>query len=85
MKLLDKSGQWPLHMDGTYKLTWKAFLVLISSITHAQHWFHPVSLSLVGNEHMSVYMHLFTVTEKAYVEESGHELDHHLLLLMGLQ
>ena len=37
MKLLDRSSQWPLHVDGTYKLTWQGFLVLISGITDAQH------------------------------------------------
>ena len=35
LKLLESSGQWPLHMDGTYKLTWQGFPVLISGTTDA--------------------------------------------------
>ena len=49
VKLLEKSDCWPLHVDGTYKLTWQGFPVLISGITDAQHRFHPVSLSLVSH------------------------------------
>ena len=66
VKLLDRSGQWPLHVDGTYKLTWQGFPVLISGITDAQHRFHPVSLSLVSHERTSVYLHLFTALKDAY-------------------
>ena len=75
MKLLDRSGQWPLHVDGTYKLTWQGFPVLISGITDAQHRFHPVSLSLVSHERTSAYLHLFTALKDAYAQESGQDLD----------
>ena len=50
LQLLGKTRHWFLHIDGTYKLIWKGFLVLISSIIDVQHRFHPVSLSLVSHE-----------------------------------
>ena len=75
VKLLDKSGQLPLHVDGTYKLTWQGFLVLISGITDAQHWFHPASLSLVSHERTSTYLHLFMVLKDVDTQESGRDLD----------
>ena len=37
VKLLDKLGWWPLHMDGTYKLTWEGFTGLIFDATDAKH------------------------------------------------
>ena len=75
VKLFDNSNQWPLYVDGTYKLTWQGFLVLISGITNAQHRFHPVSLSLVGHERTSGYLQLFKMLKQAYLEESSHKLD----------
>ena len=75
VKLLDRSGPWPLHVDGTYKLTWQGFPVLISGITDAQHRFHPVSLSLVSHERTSAYLHLFTALKDAYAQETGRDLD----------
>ena len=75
MKLLGRLGQWPLHMDGTYRLTWQGFLVLISGIIDAQHWFDLVSLPLVNHEHTTAYLHLFTVLKDTYAEETVRELD----------
>ena len=75
VKLLEKSDCWPLHVDGTYKLTWQGFPVLISGITDAQHRFHPVSLSLVSHERTSAYKHLFTALKEAHADESGRELE----------
>ena len=75
MKLLEKSDSWPLHVDGTYKLTWQGFPVLIFGITDTQHRFHPVSLSLVSHERTSAYEHLFTALKEAHADESGNELE----------
>ena len=66
VQLLGKGRHWPLHIDGTYKLTWQGFPVLISGITDAQHRFHPVSLSLVSHERTSAYLHVFTSQKEAY-------------------
>ena len=75
VKLLDRSGRCPLHVDGIYKLTWQGFLVLISGIKDAQHQFHPVSLLLVSHECTSAYLHLLTALKDAYTQESGRDLD----------
>ena len=66
VKSLDKSDQWSLHVDGTHNLTWQGFLVLISGITDAQHWFHLVSLLLVSREPNNACLHLFTALKDAY-------------------
>ena len=83
MKLLDRSSQWPLHVDGIYKLTWQGFPVLISGLTDAQHRFHPVSLLLVSHERTSAYLHLFTALKDAYAQESGWDLDPLFLIVDG--
>ena len=75
MKLLDKSYQWPLHMDGIYKRTWQGFSVLILGIIDAQYKSYLMSLSLVSHERTNTYLHLFTVLEDAYTKESSYELD----------
>ena len=74
MQLLGKTRHWPLHIDGTYKLTWQGFPVLISGITDVQHRFHPVSLSLVSHESTNAYLEVFTAQKEALWEESHRQL-----------
>ena len=74
VQLLGKTRHWPLHIDGTYKLTWQGFPVLISGITDVQHRFHPVSLSLVSHEGTNAYLEVFTAQKEALWEESHRQL-----------
>ena len=74
VQLLKKTRHWPLHIDGTYKLTWQGFPVLISGITDVQHRFHPVSLSLVSHEGTNAYLEVFTAQKEALWEESHRQL-----------
>ena len=74
VQLLKKTRHWPLHIDGTYKLTWQGFPVLISGITDVQHRFHPVSLSLVSHGSTNAYLEVFTAQKEALWEESHSQL-----------
>ena len=55
-QLLGKTRHWPLHIDGTYNLTWQGFPVLILGITNVQHCSHAASLSLVNHEGTNAYL-----------------------------
>ena len=49
VQLLGNTRHWSLHIDGTHKLTWQGFIMLISSIKNVQQCFYTVSLSLVNH------------------------------------
>ena len=79
MQLLGRTRHWALYIDGTYKLTWQGFLVLILGITDVQHRFHLVSLSLVSHEGTNTYLEVFIVQKEAFWEESHREATNGLL------
>jgi SWIM zinc finger len=58
-----------VHVDGTYKLVYQGYPVLIIGFSDASRSFHPIALSLSMKERLCDYHHLFTV-----ISASIHEL-----------
>jgi hypothetical protein len=64
-----------LQADGTYKLTWQQFPVLIIGVSDQLRHFHPLGLSLVSREKTNDYKFIFTAlcTARAQLELPGFE------------
>ena len=48
MQLLYKKAPW--HVDGTYKLVYMGFPVLVLGTTDVAHKFHPIAVALTSGE-----------------------------------
>ena len=74
VQLLEKAAEWPLHVDGTYKLVCQGFPVLMAGLTDANHAFHPICISIVSHEDKGAYVGLLKSLKAAYHEHTNCQL-----------
>lgn len=61
-----------IHVDGTYKLVFQGYPVLIIGYSDANRRFHPIALSLSMRERLCDYQKLFVVVSESIRKYYGH-------------
>ena len=60
-----------VHIDGTYKLLWMGYPVIVMGVTDIARKFHPVSVALVSGERAEDYAYVMRTTFRAAEQVYG--------------
>jgi MULE transposase domain/SWIM zinc finger len=71
------------HLDGTYKLVYQGYPVLILGFTDKDHTFHPIALSLSKNERAKDYYDLLRTVETMMCHIFGPEVRYQPSILIS--
>lgn len=69
-----------LHTDGTYKLIWQGFPVLLIGTTDANRKFHPIGLCVSKHERTIDFEFIFRTVKDALLNIFSFEIDPHVLI-----
>ena len=61
----------PLHADGTYKLNWMNFPVILAGTSDVHLRFHPTLLGITFSEKKEDYMGIFEALKAGYMKVTG--------------
>lgn len=69
--LVNACGQKNVCADGTYKITWQGFPLIVVGTIDRQNHFHVISIVVTSNERSSEYKFVFESIKRAIEQQSG--------------